>query len=47
MQQHLEKTLEGYRRFLAGLEEVVRDAPPGDARVMVRIARLLASPPHP
>ena len=31
--RHLELTLEGYRRFLAGLEEVVRDAPPGDARV--------------
>ena len=31
--RHLEKTLEGYRRFLAGLEAVVRDAPPGDARV--------------
>ena len=31
--RHLEKTLEDYRRFLAGLEEVVRDAPPGDSHV--------------
>ena len=33
VQRHLEKTLASYRAFLAGLEQVVRDAPPKDARV--------------
>ena len=33
VQGHLEKTFSSYCDFLAGLEEVVRDAPPGDPRV--------------
>ena len=33
VQRHLEKTFSSYCDFLAGLEEVVRDAPPGDPRV--------------
>ena len=33
VQQHLDKVLASYRIFLAGLEQVVRDAPPKDARV--------------
>ena len=40
VERHLEKTLEGYRRFLAGLEQVVRDAPPKDPRVQTAV-RLL------
>ena len=38
--RHLRKTLEAYRGFLAGLEEVVRDAPPGDARVQTALLLL-------
>ena len=33
VERHLEKTLASYRDFLAGLEKVVRDAPPKDPRV--------------
>ena len=40
VEQHLEKTLEGYRGFLAGLEEVVRDAPPKDPRVQTAVLLL-------
>ena len=40
VERHLQKTLDSYRRFLAGLEEVVRDAPPGDARVQSAVLLL-------
>ena len=40
VEQHLEKTLEGYRGFLAGLEAVVRDAPPQDPRVQSAVLLL-------
>ena len=40
VERHLEKTLEGYRRFLAGLEKVVRDAPPKDPRVQTAVLLL-------
>ena len=39
-ERHLEKTLEGYRRFLAGLEQMVRAAPPEDPRVQTAVLLL-------
>ena len=40
VEQHLAKTLEGYRSSLAGLKEVVRDAPPKDPGVQTAVLPL-------
>ena len=40
MERHLAKTLTSYQAFLAGLEQVVRDAPPGDPRVQTALLLL-------
>ena len=40
VERHLEKTLEGYRRFLDGLEQVVRDALRKDPRVQTAVLLL-------
>ena len=40
VERHLQKTLASYRGFLAGLEQVVQDAPPKDPRVQTAVLLL-------